>query len=93
MEQLQVIFAGSPEYFQTRGGSTNAGFLDALYLDGLGRAVDAGGRAAWSQALANGASRTQVADEIFSSPESKSGMVNNYYESFLRTAGRPRRLE
>jgi hypothetical protein len=36
-EQLTGMVAGSPEYLQTKGNGTNAGFLDALYRDLLGR--------------------------------------------------------
>jgi uncharacterized repeat protein (TIGR01451 family) len=88
-EQMEALIAGSPEYFQKRGGGTNDGFLNALYMDGLGRAVDAAGRAAWDQALANGSSRTQVAAGIFSSPEYANDLVNNYYTTYLRRQADP----
>src|SRR5207244_7836553 len=39
-EQLAATIAGSVEYFQNRAGGTNDGFLQALYQDGLGRAID-----------------------------------------------------
>src|SRR5262245_12161852 len=51
VEQMEAGLAGSPEYFQNRGGGTNAGFLAALYQDALGRTIDAGGQAAFTQAL------------------------------------------
>jgi uncharacterized repeat protein (TIGR01451 family) len=89
VEQMQALIAGSPEYFQKRAGGTNDGFLDALYRDGLGRPVDAGGRATWDQALANGLSRTQVAASIFSSAEYKNDLVNNYYTAYLRRQADP----
>jgi uncharacterized repeat protein (TIGR01451 family) len=89
VEQMEAQIAGSPEYFQSRGGGTNDGFLNALYQDGLGRAVDAGGRATWDQALASGLSRTQVAELIFSSPEYEKDLVNNYYTTYLRRQADP----
>jgi hypothetical protein len=88
-EQMEALIAGSPEYFQTRGGGTNLGFLNALYQDGLDRPPDALGLAGWNQALANGLSRTQVANLIFGSPEYKVDLVNNYYTSFLRRPADP----
>jgi uncharacterized repeat protein (TIGR01451 family) len=84
VEQLEALIAGSPEYFQRRGGGTNDGFLNALYQDGLGRVVDAGGRATWDQALASGVSRTQVAAQLFSSLEYDLDLVNNDYAAYLR---------
>jgi uncharacterized repeat protein (TIGR01451 family) len=84
VEQVEALIAGSPEYFQRRGGGTNDGFLNALYQDGLGRAVDAPGRAAWDQALSSGLSRTQVAAKLFSSPEYDMDLVNNDYGTYLR---------
>jgi hypothetical protein len=77
LEQMEALIAGTPEYFQTRGGGTTAGFLAALYEDGLGRAVDAPGEALWLQALADGASHMQIAAEIFSSPEHVNDLVNS----------------
>jgi hypothetical protein len=89
IEQMEAMVAGSPEYFQVRSGGTNDGFLDALYQDVLGRAVDASGRAAWDQVLASGLSRTQVAAGIFSSPEYANDLVNNYYTTYLRRQADP----
>ena len=51
LEQVEVAIAGSPEYFQTRGGGQMTGFLNALYMDALGRAVDPTGQAVFGQAL------------------------------------------
>ena len=52
--QLYASIASSPEYFQTRGGNTNSGFVTALYEDALNRAPDAGGAAFWEGQLAAG---------------------------------------
>jgi hypothetical protein len=86
---MGALIAGSPEYFQKRGGGTNDGFLNALYMNGLGRAVDPAGQAAWDQALATGSSRTQVAAGIFSSPEYELDLVKNYYTTYLRRQADP----
>jgi hypothetical protein len=84
VEQVQATIAGSPEYFQGRGGGTVDGFLSALYQDGLGRPIDASGRDAFTAALAQGASRGDVAAAIFSSTEYRQDLVRGYYERFLR---------
>src|SRR5579871_2857396 len=85
-EQVAAIMAGSSEYFQTRGGGSNSGFITALYQDALNRTADAGGQAAFSQALANGMTRTQVAAAIVSSAECHRDLVQGYYQAFLRRA-------
>src|SRR5207237_331630 len=85
-EQVQVAITGSPEYFQTRGGGTNDGFLKALYQDALGRAIDSSGQATFGQDLAAGMSRYQVAAAIFNSTEYRQRLVMGYYQTFLRRA-------
>lgn len=83
--QLAIIVTSSPEYFQKAGG-TNDGFLSALYEDALDRPIDDTARAAFTQALAGGMTRSQVAAIIFSSDEYRRDEVNGIYEEFL---GRP----
>lgn len=74
-EQLAAIVAGSPEYFALHGG-TNAGFLTALFQDALNRPIDVGANAAFGQALAAGASRTQIAAIVFASHEYHAEVVD-----------------
>jgi uncharacterized protein (TIGR03118 family) len=83
VEQVATALASSPEYFADRGGGTIDGFLDALFQDALGRAVDSGARQFFDQALADGATTAQVAAIVFSSPEYLSDVVNNIYLGFL----------
>jgi hypothetical protein len=87
-EQLAAIIAGSPEFFALAGG-TNAGFLNALYADALGRGVDGSGAASWGGFLANGVSRNAVALGILSSVEYHTNLVESYYEMFLRRSADP----
>src|SRR5262249_14183726 len=81
--QVEAGVAGSPEYFQSRGGGTVEGFLNALYDDALGRDVDAAGLAGWGRALANGVSRAQVAALVFARPEFPGELVRTYSDHFL----------
>jgi hypothetical protein len=83
VEQVQAMIAGSPEYWQTSGGGTNAGFVAALYHDGLSRNPDAGGQASFMQALTAGATRAQVATAIFSSLEYDQDLVRGLYQKYL----------
>jgi autotransporter-associated beta strand protein len=89
IEQAQSIITGSAEYFQTRAGGTNDGFLNALYGDVLNRAVDPGGRDGWTAALTAGASRAAVAAAIFGSLEYRQDLVQSLYPLFLRRAVDP----
>jgi len=84
IEQLIDILVSSPEFLQGQGMGTSDGFLNALYQDALDRAVDPGGRAAWKQALANGASFAQVTAAILASTEYRQYVVTEAYGLFLR---------
>jgi uncharacterized protein (TIGR03118 family) len=83
VEQVAALIAGSQEYFLNRGGGTTAGFLNALYQDGLARTPDAVGRAVFTGALQAGATRIDVAAVIFASDEFKAGLVQFLYPTFL----------
>jgi hypothetical protein len=83
VEQVQALIAGSAEYWQKRGGSTKAGFLAALYQDGLSRTPDAPGQASFTQALNSGVSRAQIATAVFSSPEYDQDLVRGLYQKYL----------
>ncbi len=81
-EQLAEILVSSQEYFALHGGA-NGGFLDALYQDALNRPIDAQSKAAFEQALAVGATRTQVAVLVFGSHEYHADVVDAAYLHLL----------
>jgi hypothetical protein len=83
VEQAAAILAGSAEYYQVRGGGTDAGFLAALYQDSLGRAADGPGQAAFQAALASGWSRSQVAAALLASTEYREQLVQGDYQRLL----------
>jgi hypothetical protein len=83
VEQLAAAMAGSAEYFQSRGGGTNSGFLAALYLDALGRPIDSSGARSFGAALAAGVSRSEVAASLLGSAEDHRFLVSTYYNTFL----------
>lgn len=58
-DQVKAGTLGSAEFF-AKAGSTNQGFLNALYADVLGRPPDTSGNTSWLNALASGVSRTTV---------------------------------
>jgi uncharacterized repeat protein (TIGR01451 family) len=85
VEQFTAAVAGSPEYFQKQGGTTD-GFLQALYHDLLGRDIDPTGRTNLTQALAQGASGEQVAAALLDSDEYRAVLVGALYQRFLHRA-------
>ncbi len=87
-EQIQAALLGSSEFFQDNG-STNAGFLDALYSVVLKRAIDPTGSQVFGSQLASGVSRTYVAQEVLSSYEYQMDLVQGYYTTYLRRATDP----
>jgi uncharacterized delta-60 repeat protein len=85
-DQLEASLLGSAEYFSNRAGPTNDSFLATLYHDTLGRAIDPSGQASWGQALAQGASRTDVALAVLGSAEADGVTVDRLYLRFLGRA-------
>jgi hypothetical protein len=85
-EQFEASLLGSEEYFQ-HAGSTQDGFLDALYHDLLGRAPTAGERA-----LFGGMSRTQIAAQVLASNEFRTLLIQSYFQMFLGRAPTPAEL-
>jgi sugar lactone lactonase YvrE len=85
-EQVVANLVGSGEYFAKNGG-TNLSFLQAAYLNILGRALDPLGQKAFLGQLAAGVSRGAVAMELLSSGEYRTNLVAGYYSTYLgRTA-------
>jgi hypothetical protein len=87
-EQMKAMLYGSPEYFNNRGGGTNAGFLQALYGGALGRPLDDTGFSTWAPALNAGTTTTQtVALSVLTSQEGYAKLVRDGYQRFLRRGG------
>ena len=84
MDVVNTCVLVSEEYFQTRGGGTNAGWLRAVYRDVLGREIDPSGEASFGALLARGASREQVAAAVLTSTEGRQRLVDGLYRQFLR---------
>jgi len=87
-EQIDAGILGSAEFFSD-SGSTNSGFVNAVYQDLLGRPADSGGLATWTQALVSGVSRTQVAYAIDTSNESRTDTVQFFYQTLLNRPADP----
>jgi hypothetical protein len=82
LEDVEAAIYGSPEYFQRAGGTT-AGFLNRLYHDALGRALDPTGNQMWTTALAGGVQRGEVAALVLASTEAVRDLVAGYYAEYV----------
>lgn len=60
-----------------------AAYLDAVYGDLFGRAVDPSGQETWTRLLTTGTPRRAVADAITASDEFRSGLITTAYETYL----------
>jgi Domain of unknown function (DUF4214)/PKD domain len=82
-EQVKAIVLGGAEYFVNEGGGTVDGFLQALYLDVLGRPIDSAAETFYTAQLTGGATRTDVALDVLTSLEARQLLVSSIYEQFL----------
>jgi cyclophilin family peptidyl-prolyl cis-trans isomerase len=78
----EAAIAGSQEFFQN-AGSSDQGFVNALYEDLLNRAPDPAGAAAALGALNRNASRQSVAAAILNSVEFHDDLIAGLYQQFL----------
>ena len=81
-----TVIPGNGASATTTGTVVVGGFVTGLYHDLFDRNPDAGGLQFWDSAIANGASRQQVAFTFWNSPEHQATIVQQFYQSFL---GRP----
>ena len=79
-------FAGSPEFASAYGSLDNSAFVGLLYENVLGRAPDAAGLAAWTNALSGGASRGSVVTGFSESSEFKNLFVTTIAENGIPLA-------
>ena len=86
-EQIEAQFVASPEYFALAGG-TNAGWINRIFNDVLGRAPSASEVATFSTLLGS-SSRTAVGLAILNSNEAATRSVQQYFPRFLRRAALP----
>jgi hypothetical protein len=82
MTQAAANVVGSAEYF-AQAGSSNDGFIYALYRDALGRLPDPQGLATMEQALAAQVDRSVLAKAVFASPEFLNRLVAGFYSQYL----------
>jgi hypothetical protein len=85
LQQGRALILGSAEYFANRGGSTNAGFVGAVFNDLLGRPADPTELSTFGGQLTAGTlTRPGLADQLQASQEGRRVIVEGYYQQFLR---------
>jgi hypothetical protein len=84
-EALEALLVASAEYYALSGGN-NADWVRRVYQDVLGRSADPSGLAYWTNYLAAGGSRQQVAFGFARGVERESQHIERNYEQYL---GRP----
>ena len=70
-------------------GSANGFYVRSLYQTILGRAAGDAEVAAWTAAIAGGATDNEVAARIINSPEHRTAQVTSFYQSYLHRAPDP----
>ncbi|MBX7165120.1 MAG: DUF4214 domain-containing protein [Pirellulales bacterium] len=88
--RYRALFGFTPDteqtYAWTLAANGNVPWLNTLLVDTLGRGATDTERLAWSKAMADGVTRTQVADLFLRSPERLGGLIGGYYLNILGRA-------
>jgi len=87
-QQVKAAILASDEFF-SRVGNTTTAWLNGVYQNVLGRAVDPTGAAAWNAALQAGLSRQTIATDIMNSNEGTADQVVDAYRTLLRRTPDP----
>jgi Domain of unknown function (DUF4214) len=82
-DQLQAQVLGSDEFY-TKAGGTNSQFLNQLYLDVLGVAIDRVAVASLGQMLSQGTPRSTMATLVLESVAAEQRKVEQWSVCFLR---------
>jgi hypothetical protein len=92
-DELAVAIATTPEYYNTRGGGTDAGWLTALYTDALHRAPTQAELTAYHPSaggnMVNAGPDYRTATNVFASTEHLQVVVNDIYQHFLHRQAEP----
>lgn len=87
-DDVRVLVLSSAEYFDNHG-STNVGFMTAMYTDVFRRAPDPAGVAYWTGVLDHGVSPAMVAAQFLHTPEGRQHVIDDVYLRFLRRHADP----
>ncbi len=79
---LRVLLLASQEY-RNRAGGNDRDWIEALYVDVLGRGADASGLAYWLGHAQSGTPRALIAAAIYQGDEALARRANAYYQEIL----------
>jgi len=82
-EQLAMYLVSTPEFFFQQGGGSLTGYLSAFYKDALQSPVLADVEMADMMQMAQGASLTDIVQEVLHQPDYQQGVVNDGILSLL----------
>jgi hypothetical protein len=88
---VEAQLVATDEFF-ANSGSNDKAWVDAVYSLMLGRQADPSGEAWWTNLLAQGQSRSQVANQIADSNENNTQLINDDYFHYLGRAADPQGL-
>ncbi len=83
-QKVMADLLASAEYHARRGGGTDAGWIDALYRDALGRPADAAGRQYFLDQMAAGRTRGSIASFFTGGAEGRRALVRRLMTELLR---------
>ncbi|HMJ75588.1 MAG TPA: DUF4394 domain-containing protein [Iamia sp.] len=83
-QKVMADLLASAEHRATQGGGTDAGWIDALYRDALGRPADAAGRQYFLQQLDAGRTRGSIASFFTGGAEGRTALVRRLMAELLR---------
>ena len=81
VDELRILIMTSDEYFAINGG--DAGYVNALYLELIGRPGEPEGLDFWQGELTRGVPRKAIVEAIYNSDEGLGNRTSSYYEEFL----------
>lgn len=81
VDELRILIMTSDEYFTSNGGEAN--YVNALYLDLIGRPGEPTGTQFWQGELARGVPRRTIVEAIYLSNEGLGNRTSSYYQEFL----------
>jgi hypothetical protein len=83
-QKVMADLLASAEHRTTQGGGTDAGWIDALYRDALGRPADAAGRQYFLGQLQAGRTRGSIASFFTGGTEGRTALVRRLVTELLR---------
>lgn len=92
IEEVHALLIGSDEYLKNRGGGCEAGLVQAMHWDALGRPSDRFEFELAHELLAAGVARRDLAHRLLLTPGAIQRRVQEHYRKFLRRPAEPAEL-